>query len=170
MVISSVLLMSSRKGLGQRTRHLCELCGSVVAIFGVIVVVALAQKPYPIYTTDHLVATMETLGPNFIATMQSLDAADYATTKERLSRSREQLATTVTFWRDYERDDAVGYVRAALQGMDDLDAALSMELVDSMAVEAVAAEIRAACASCHAVYREQDPTTGDYRLKSGVLE
>ena len=54
--------------------------------------------------------------------------------------------------------------------MDDLDAALSTELVDSMVVEAVAAEIRAACASCHAVYREQDPTTGDYRLKSGVFE
>ncbi len=170
MVISSVLLMSSRKSLEQRTYHLCELCGSVVAIFGVVVVVALAQKPYPIYTTDHLAATMETLGPNFAATMQSLGTADYATTKERLSRSREQLATTVTFWRDQERDDAIGYVRAALQGMDDLDAALSTELVDSTAGQAVATDIQAACASCHTVYREQDPTTGEYRLKSDVLE
>ncbi len=133
-------------------------------------IVTLAQRPYPIYTSDHLAATMETLGPNFTATMQTLAAADYATTKERLSRSREQLATTVTFWRDHERDDAIGYVRAALRGMDDLDGALSMELVDSMAAEAVAAEIRAACTSCHAVYREQDPTTGEYRLKSDILD
>ena len=63
-------------------------------------IVALAQRPYPIYTTDHLAATMETLGPNFTATMQTLAAADYATTKERLSRSREQLATCLLYTSD----------------------------------------------------------------------
>ena len=162
--------MSNKKRFVQSTRHLGKLCGSIVTILGMVGIVTLAQKPYPIYTTDHLAATMETLGPNFAATMQSLGTADYATTKERLSRSREQLAPTVTFWRDQERDDAIGYVRAALQGMDDLDAALSTELVDSTAAQAVATDIQAACASCHTVYREQDPTTGEYRLKSDVLE
>ena len=162
--------MSNTKNSVRCTPHLGKLCGSIVTILGMVGIVALAQRPYPIYTTDHLAATMETLGPNFTATMQTLAAADYATTKERLSRSREQLATTVTFWRDHEKDDATGYVRAALRGMDDLDAVLSMELVDSMAAAEVAADIQAACASCHAVYREQDPTSGEYRLKSDTLE
>ena len=162
--------MCDRKSVRQRIRHVLGRCGLVVAVWGIVGIVALAQKPYPIYTPDHLSATMETLGPNFTATMQSLEAADYAITKERLSRSREQLATTVTFWRDHERDDAIRYVRAALQGMDDLDVALSVDQVDSMAALTVAEEIRSACTSCHAVYREQDSTTGEYRLRLDVLE
>ena len=33
-----------------------------------------------------------------------------------------------------------------------------------------AEEIRSACTSCHAVYREHDSTTGEYRLRLDVLE
>ena len=58
---------------------------------------AAQEKPYPICALDHFVNTMKTLGPNFMAVNTSLADQDFATAKERLTRSREQLATTITF-------------------------------------------------------------------------
>ena len=51
---------------------------------------AAQEKPYPICTLDHFVNTMKTRGPNFMAVNTSLADQDFATTKERLTRSREQ--------------------------------------------------------------------------------
>ena len=126
------------------------------------------QGPYPIFTEAHLDATMTTLGPNVAGVRAALAAGDYSTAKERAIRSREQLAATVTFWRDRDRDDAVGWLRAALDRLDALDTALSVESVDAAAVEAIAGEIVEACNACHAVYREEDVDRG-YRVKSSAL-
>lgn len=139
-------------------------------VTGVAGSVATAQKPYPIFTLDHLVNTMKTLGPNFAGATASLADNDYETAKERLTRSREQLATTITFWRDNQKDDAIAVLRDTVGKMDDLDAVLSAEMIDAAAVNALAAEIEAACEACHAVYREQDPVTNEYRLKPGSVE
>ena len=128
------------------------------------------EPAYPIYTADHLAGTMETLGPNFAGTLQSVDAADWMTAKQRLSRSREQLATTITFWRKLRKDDAVGFVRDALRAMDDLDAAVSTETVDTARAAARAADVGVACAACHAIYREPDTMEGTFRLKTSALD
>ncbi len=130
---------------------------------------AAQDKPYPIFTPSHLDATMKTLGPNVAGVVASLADGDFTTAKERVIRSREQLATTVTFWRDNDQDDALTLLRAALDQMDALDAALSTEAVDATKVDTLATEIGGACVACHAVYREQDPATGEYRLKPGAL-
>ena len=124
---------------------------------------------YPIYTGDHLAATMETLGPNFAATVRALEGGDHAAAKERLARAREQLATTITFWRQHERDDGIGFVRTAVRAMDDLDAAMSVDAVDAEAASGLAADVRATCNACHATYREPDPE-GGFRLKAEALE
>lgn len=126
-------------------------------------------KPYPVYTAVHLAGTMETLGPNFAAASRALAAADHPAAKERLARAREQLATTVTFWRQHARDDGIGFVRAAVRAMDDLDAAISVPVVDAEAASVRAAEVQAACDACHAVYREADPG-GGFRLRAGTLD
>ena len=126
-------------------------------------------KPYPIYTAAHLAGTMETLGPNFAAAVRALEAGDHPVAKERLARAREQLATTITFWRQRERNDAIRFVRTAIDGMDDLDAALSGESVDARPAAALAGEVEATCNACHAVYREEDPA-GGYRLKPGSIQ
>lgn len=126
-------------------------------------------KPYPIYTADHLAGTMETLGPNFAAAVRALEAADYPAAKERLARAREQLATTITFWRQHERADGIGFVRTAVGAMDDLDAAMSADVVDAAAAAGFAAEVQATCNACHAVYREPDPE-GGFRLNAAALE
>lgn len=124
--------------------------------------------PYPIFTEAHLDATMTTLGPNVAGVRAALAAGDYSTAKERAIRSREQLATTITFWRDRERRDAVQWLRAVLDRLDALDTALSVESVDGAAAEAIADELAEACAACHAAYREPDGD-GGYRVKSGAF-
>ncbi len=136
-----------------------------------VAAVAFSQdKPYPVFTPDHLDAAMKTLGPNVAGVRASLADGDFTTAKERVIRSREQLATTVTFWRDNDRDDALTLLRAALDHMDALDAALSIETVGPTAVETLVTQIGDACTACHAVYREQDPVTTEYRLKQAALQ
>ena len=49
-------------------------------------------------------------------------SSDYESAKAQLTRAREQLAITITFWRDRKKDDAVAMLRSALTGMDSLDA------------------------------------------------
>ena len=127
------------------------------------------DKPYPIFTADHLDATMKTLGPNVAGIRASLAGGDFATAKERAIRSREQLATTVTFWRDNGRRDALALLGTALNRMDPLDAALSVEAVDPTTVGTLTSEIGDACAACHEIYREQEPGSGEYRLRSVAL-
>ena len=131
---------------------------------------ARAQTEYPIFTHDHFEGMMKTLGPNLAGVNASLAEDDFDTAKARLVLVRQQLATTITFWRDRERDDAIGFLRAAIGQVDALDDALSEESVDPAAVTVAAAEIGAACETCHAVYREQDPATGEYRLKPGAVD
>ena len=126
-------------------------------------------KPYPIYTADHLAGTMETLGPNFAAAVRALDAGDHAAAKERLARAREQLATTITFWRQRERDDGIDFVRTAVRAMDDFDAAMSVDDVDVEVASGFAGDVQATCNACHGIYREPDPE-GGFRLKAEALE
>ena len=143
---------------------------SVAALLALLATTGLnAQNPYPEYTADHLAGTMETVGPNFDAGVRALDAADYATAKERFVRAREQLATTITFWRQNDRDDATQWVRDAITQLDSLDNTLSQESIDGAVAAGQAQEIETTCNACHAVYREQDPATGEYRLKSGAV-
>ena len=131
---------------------------------------ARAQTQYPIFTHDHFEGMMKTLGPNLAGVNASLADDDFDTAKARLVLVRQQLATTITFWRDREREDAIGFLRAAIGKVDALDDALSEETIDSAAVNATGAEIGVACQACHDVYREQDPTTGEYRLKPGPID
>jgi hypothetical protein len=130
---------------------------------------AAAQSSYPIFTLDDFVRMMKSVGANFGGTRTSLEQRDFEEAKSRLTRSREQLAVTITFWRDNKRDDAIKMLRTTLTRMDDLDAALSVETVDSAAAATAAGRVNEACEACHTVYREQDPATKAYRLKPGLI-
>lgn len=129
-----------------------------------------AQTPNPVFKLDHLVGTMKVIGRNVAAGNGSLTAGDFPTAKAQFTRVREQLAPTITFWRDHKKDDAIRMLRDALAKLDALDAALSGDSVDAAAAGALAKQVGAACQSCHAVYREQDPNTKAYRLKPGSLQ
>ncbi len=159
-----------RRGLRRRLpRRALAAAGSVLAAALLLSASPSGQQaPYPIFTEAHLDATMTTLGPNVAGVRAALAAGDYSTAKERAIRSREQLATTITFWRDRERGDAVGWLRTALNRLDALDTALSVESADAAAVVAIGDEIAEACNACHAVYREPDGD-GGYRVKTTAL-
>ena len=128
------------------------------------------QKPYPIFTFDHFVAAMKTVGQAFGAVNAALAKNDFEDSKAYLAISRDRLATTITFWRDRKKDDAIRFLRDSMTKMDDLDAALSANTIDPTAVNAIAKQVGATCQACHAVYREQDPATKAYRLKPGSAQ
>ena len=121
-------------------------------------------RPYPVYNEYHLDRTMKLVGRNFPGGREALEAGDFETAKALFTRTREQIAVSITYWRHNERDDGVRMLRAVLDGLDALDAALSKPPVDAAAAAALAVDTDAACQNCHAVYRAQDPDTGDYSV------
>ena len=130
--------------------------------------VAAQKNPYRNYTQEKFEENMQAAGRNYAAVASLIGNGDYESAKAQPTRAREQLAITITFWRERQRDDAVGMLRSALNGMDALDAVLGASPVDAGAVRAAAQKVDAACSACHGVYREQDPVTKAYRLKPGI--
>ena len=137
----------------------------VAVLVSVANLTAQDKKPYPIFTLDHFVAAMKTIGQAYTAMNTSLSANDIDETKAYLAISRDRLATTITFWRDRQKDDAIRMLRDTLSKMDALDEALSVDTVDRAAAGAIARQISGGCQACHQVYRDQDPATKAYRVK-----
>ena len=143
-----------------------RLSAVIVGVLGVGAV-ALAQ---PLFSEGDLDDAMKGVGRQFELINQTVGASDFEEAKVRVTRAREQLSPTISFWRNHERDDAVSMVRTATRSLDDLDAALSEPAIDSRAVNAAVEAVGAACEACHSVYRELDPSTEAYRLKPGLIQ
>ena len=125
-----------------------------------------AQKnPYRNYTEEKFVQNMQAADRNYAAVKAFVAKTDYESAKAQLTRAREQMALTITFWRDARKDDAVAMLKKALNSMDDLDVAMSAERVDPSAVAGASERISSACQACHTAYREQDPSTKAYRVR-----
>ena len=145
-----------------RIRLACTAFALAVAGGGALT----AQKnPYLKYTEQHFVESMQTASRNYSAVNDLLKKGEYQDAKAQLTRVREHLATTITFWRDNKKDDAIAMLRTALRGVDELDVVLSADKVEATAVGAVSTRIDNACKACHDVYREQVPGTKTYRVK-----
>jgi hypothetical protein len=123
---------------------------------------------YPIFTAEHLDEAMKTIGLAFTLTRSAIDKNSPENAKDYLIRARDQLATTITYWRDRKNDAAIATLRETLKKMDALDAAMSAETVDLKAAATLAASVSQSCEACHANYREQDPATKAYRVKPDV--
>ena len=148
-----------------------KLAGAFVILALALGDAAIAQtNPYRNYTQEKFVDNMQAAGRNYAAVADLLGKGEYESAKGQLTRAREQLAITITFWRDHKKDDAVAMLRSALSGIDSLDAALGAASVDPAAVRAASARIDTACNACHMVYREQDPVTKAYRLKRASIQ
>jgi cytochrome c556 len=129
---------------------------------------AAAQKAYPVFTREDFFKFMKSVAQNFGAVTASIGSGDFEAGKSQLTRSREQLAVTVTFWRDRKRDDALKFLKDTLTRMDQLDDGLSEEKIDPAKVGAALQQVNAACEACHAVYRDFDRTTKTYTFKPEV--
>ena len=128
------------------------------------------EKPYPIFTVEHFVSAMKTVGQAYGAVNVSLSKKEIDDSKAYLVISRDRLATTITFWRDQKKDDAIKILRDTLARMDELDVALSAEKPDTEAAGAILKQIGASCEACHQVYREQDPGTKAFRIKNASAQ
>jgi hypothetical protein len=129
----------------------------------------MAQKHYPIFTEQDLIKTMKAVGPNVERANTSLANEEFGTAKGQLTRVREQLAMSVTFWRDHGKDDAIRMLRETLSRLDELDVALSGEKVDAVKARILFQQVEDSCQACHAVYRAQDPATKTYRMRPGSV-
>jgi hypothetical protein len=148
-----------------------KLAGAILLVGIASAPGASAQKnPYRNYTEAKFVENMQTAGRNYAAVTDLLAKREYEPAKAQLTRAREQLAITITFWRDRKQDDAVKLLRDALRAMDDLDVTLSAEPLQPSDVGATANRVAAACEACHVRHREQDPATKAYRIKPGSLQ
>ena len=145
-----------------------RLAGAALLVAAAAVAATAQQRPYPVYSEYHLDRTMKLVGRNFAGAREALDASEFETAKALFTRTREQVAVSITYWRHNRRDDAVRMLRDVLDGLDALDAALSKPPVDAAAAAALAADTGTACHACHVVYREQDPETGEYSVKLGA--
>ena len=144
-----------------------RLAGAALLVAAAAVAVIAQQRPYPVYSEYHLDRTMKLVGRNFAGAREALAAGEFETAKALFTRTREQIAVSITYWRHNGRDDAIRMLRDVLDGLDALDTALSKPPVDAAAA-ALANDTDAACQTCHAVYREQDPDTGEYMVTLGV--
>lgn len=142
-------------------RYLAAATATVLCAGGAV----LAQD-YPLFDAGDLDEAMRGVGRQFSLLTRVVEAGDFEEAKVRVTRAREQLSPTITFWRKSERPDAVAMVRDATGLLDDLDVVLSEPTINPAAVGAGLAAVDAACQACHAVYREADPAAADaFRLK-----
>lgn len=154
----------------RRVNVVRTLVGLVPAVMIASGAAAVEQKnPYRNYTEEKFIQNMQAAGRNYAAVSAFVAKADYDSAKAQLTRAREQLAITITFWRDSKNADAVAMLRKALNGIDDLDMALGAENVDPSALRTASERVNAACEACHAVYRERDSDAKGYRVKSGTV-
>ena len=145
--------------------RLRTIAGAALAVTLTSGVSSAQKNPYRNYNEEKFVQNMQSADRNYAAVKAFVAKADYESAKAQLTRAREQMALTITFWRDARKDDAVAMLRKTLNSMDDLDVAMSAEKVDAAAVSGASDRITAACQACHAAYREQDPATKAYRMR-----
>lgn len=138
---------------------------ALAAVIAASVVASAQKNPYLRYTEEKFAENKLSADRNFAAVKTFAAGADYASAKAQLTRAREQMAITITFWRDAKDDAAVAMLRKTLTSMDDLDAVMSAAKVDAAGVTSAVARIDEACTACHAAYREQDPATNSYRVR-----
>ena len=140
---------------------------ATIALAGLrLVAIADDKKPYPMFTAEHFTIAMKTIDQAFTATNGAVTKNQTDDAKAYLAISRDRLATTITFWRDRNRADAIKMLRDTVSLMDQLDVALSADQVDTAATANLARQISASCEACHQVYREQDPTTKNFRFRN----
>ena len=138
---------------------------ALAAVIAAGVVTSAQKNPYLRYSEEKFVENKLSADRNFAAVKTFAAGADYASAKAQLTRDREQMAITITFWRDVKNDAAVAMLRKTLTSMDDLDVVMGAEKIDAAGVTSAVARIDEACTACHAAYREQDPATNSFRVR-----
>jgi len=159
-------MMATNARKHEKHVFVASFVGVLVLAVGGSALLAQEKAPkYPVFTADHLDEAMKTVGLAFTLARSAIDKNSPENAKDYLIRARDQLATTITYWRDRKNEDAIGILRDTLKKIDALDAAMSAEDADLKAASTLAASVGQSCEACHAKYRDQDPATKAYRVK-----
>jgi len=151
---------SFARGMGSWT-----LVAILLGIAASAITAAQDKKPYPVFSADQFIAAMKTIGQAFTAANGAIGPDQTDDAKAYIAITRDRLATTVTFWRDRKRDDALKMLWQTIEQLDQLDATLSTDSIDKSAVSNLTRQIGASCQACHEVYREQDPATKAFKFR-----
>jgi len=126
--------------------------------------VGTAQK---VKSADEFGRAMTTIGVAVGDLEQEMSANASMDAKVSVALARQVLASASTYLTDEGMDDAVEAARETLMKLDALDGVLSVASVDVMAATTALGEVKASCAACHAMYREDD-ADGGYRIKAAL--
>ena len=143
----------------------CGLALSFVAA-ALAATVAAGEKPSAEYA-----AAMRTLEAAARGLEEALDARDHGTMNEHVIRARPAIELVQQYWREREGDDgdrvrdAVDAIRAVSKSVSEISVAVHLMTLSPNPLAVEGAEIaltnlHAACAACHAAYREQQPDGG----------
>ncbi len=141
----------------------CWLALGLVAALAAAAVAG--EKPSAEYA-----AAMRTLEAAARGLGEALDARDHGTMNEHVIRARPAIELVQQYWRDREGDgdqvrDAVDAIRAVSKSVSEISVAVHLMTLSPNPLAVEGAEIaltnlHAACATCHAAYREQQPDGG----------
>ena len=131
---------------------------------------AAGEKPSAEYA-----AAMRTLDAAARGLGEALDARDHATMNEHVILARPAIELVQQYWRERagpDRDqvqDAVEAIRAVSKSVSEISVAVHLMTLSPNPLAVEGAEIaltnlHAACAACHAAYREPQPD-GGYLIK-----
>ena len=131
---------------------------------------AAGEKPSVEYA-----AAMRTLDAAARGIAEALDARDHATMNEHIIVARPAIELVQQYWRDREGDDgdqvedAIDAIRAVSKSVSEISVAVHLMTLSPNPLAVEGAEIaltnlHAACAACHAAWREQQPD-GAYLIR-----
>lgn len=111
----------------------------LILIFTVVAASLIYAQPN--FTANDLDQSMQGVGRQFELINQLLRVGDFESAKVRVTRAREQVAPTISFWRNNEDADAVEMLREVTGKLDILDAELSEVTINKDNVVSTIAEV-----------------------------
>ena len=147
-------------------------CGPALALAAALTAAAAAAGERP---TAEYAGAMRALDSAARGLDAALAARDHAAMNEQVIRARPAIELVQRYWRDRARDgadqveEAVEAIRAVSKAVSEISVAVHLMSLSSnpLAVEGAEialANLRAACAACHAAHREEQPG-GRYLIK-----
>ncbi len=146
-----------------RILHCCLALGLVAALAAAA---AAGEKPSAEYAD-----AMRTLEAAARGLGEALDARDHGAMNEQIIRARPAIEIVQQYWRDREGDDrdqvadAVEAIRTVSKSVSEISVAVHLMNLSPNPLAVEGAELaltnlHAACAACHAGYREPQPDGG----------
>ncbi len=128
----------------------------------------LAAEPVTaIASTAEFSRAMKAIAAAFGATTASLQAKAYDDARSQLAVGVSTLKAVAAFWDARQKAEPAQLAREAVAKLEQVDAIAGGRTgIDLNALDAAMKAVGGTCAQCHGRYRDQDPVTKGYAIKS----